>query len=140
MRETSLAAYERIKSEGLLSIRRFEVYELTALHGPGTAGELSSRSPIQNRNNFATRLSELRTQGVVRECGEKTCSVTGHHAIVWETTDEMPVPFKRESKSQFLELSPTDMTHLRALWRKGSPLERATLWRVVNFVRGGKAP
>lgn len=137
MRETSLEAYNRIKDEGLLSERRFEVYEITYLHGPGTAGELSQHTHKQNRNNFATRLTELRKQGVVRECGERDCLVTGYNAIVWEVTDEMPIPFKRDSHSKFLDLTPEELTHLRALYQRGTPEQRVVLARVMKFVRGG---
>lgn len=136
IRETSREAYDRIKAEGLLSERRFEVYEITFLHGPGTAGELSQHTHKQNRNNFATRLTELRHQGVVREVGERECKVTGYTAIVWEVTDDLPVPFKRETKAKFLDLTPEELAVLRTLYRKGSPEEQSALTKVMGFVTG----
>lgn len=93
-RQTSIDAYNEIKESGLLSHRRFEVYETLFNIGPATAGEISK---AQNKtSNFAkgdnshARLCELRDLGVVKEIMEVKCTVTGMRVIQWGITDKLP--------------------------------------------------
>ncbi len=100
-RETSIAAWNYLVNEGLLSKRRAEVlFALSRYHAPGmpapkpddppprcTANELyrfmRSMYDFQNMN-VVTRLGELRDMGLVREAGERECSVTGMVVLLWE--------------------------------------------------------
>jgi hypothetical protein len=81
-RRTSIDAFHRIESEGLLSKRRFEVYSALFLHGPATIAEVCARvaTPASERS-FSPRFAELRDMGVVYEVGERVCSITGNNVI-----------------------------------------------------------
>jgi hypothetical protein len=96
VRETSIAAYNAIKDNGLLSGRRFEVYEFLFQHGPCTGNELLAKMKLEidrfngNAPNVVTRLGELRDFGVVRELGTRKCNITGMTVTVWDVTDKLP--------------------------------------------------
>lgn len=88
---TSREAYERIKTEGLLSQLRFEVYEALFDHGPATAGELWDRFfNGRQRSSVSARMRELERFGVIRERCTRACGLTGKTAIVWEITGDLP--------------------------------------------------
>lgn len=98
IRQTSIQAYDHIRQNGLLSKKRLEVYAWLFEHGPATAGRLAA-GIHGNRNNTATRLTELRNMGVVQEVGEAT-EITGETVILWDVTAALPTPFKRSSSSR----------------------------------------
>lgn len=94
-RQTSIAAYHKIRNEGLLSKRRWEVYDVMYHNGPLTSGEAFT---ILNRNRPAgaltqsrARFTELRELGLLREIGVRKCSVTGMNVILWDVTDKLPM-------------------------------------------------
>lgn len=106
MRETSIQAYRQIKQEGLLSKMRERVYDVVFHHGPCTSAEAYTlmtkveKAPItQSRARF----TELRDQGVFKECGRKTCSVTGRTAILWDVTDQLPSQLPKKKKKNGLQ-------------------------------------
>ena len=105
MRETSLEAFRKIRDEGLLSERRFQVYATLYKYGPCTANELAKNFHLMNFNlaknvnmNIVTRLGELRDAGVAREVRERECSVTGMRVIEWDVTDGLPVKPPKKTK------------------------------------------
>jgi hypothetical protein len=106
MRETSLSAYGVIKSNGLLSERRFEVYDVLVRKGPMTANEVfvvlneESKGSINAASNSAARFSELRDLGVIKECGVRTCKITGMNVIEWEAIDAIPKKFTAKERIQ----------------------------------------
>lgn len=103
-RETSINAYQEIKNNGLLSKRRWEVYDLVCQHGPLTGGELihiiknNPKKYVTNSGTYATRLSELRTRQVIRELPKRKCKITGYLAIEWESTGNLPIPIQTHKK------------------------------------------
>ena len=103
-RQTSMDAYRKIKSEGLLSKRRLEVYETLFHFGPMTANETFEKlykkdiGPKNAASNSAARFSELRDMGVIQEIGERKCSVTGMNVISWDVTSWLPTKIKKPSK------------------------------------------
>lgn len=103
VRETSYAAYCEIRDKGLLSERRFQVYEQLYLHGPCTTNELFHRStlklPSNSNVNISARLGELRDMGVVTEIRQRPCSITGMLVIEWGVTDKLPQKFKPTKKN-----------------------------------------
>lgn len=106
-RETSLEAYHRIKDEGLLSVRRWQVYDVLFHNGPLTANQMiklfQSRYPqyrLTNTGSLATRLSELRDRGVVHEVAEIKCPVSSFRTIQWDVTDKLPVEFKKPHRNK----------------------------------------
>lgn len=101
-RQTSIEAFREIQANGLLSQRRFEVYSVVYHHGPMTSAEafkiLNDQSPVKNLTQSRARFTELREIGVFQEVGMRKCSVTGHKAIVWDVTDNIPVKMEKPIK------------------------------------------
>jgi hypothetical protein len=102
MRNTSLDAYERIKAEGLLSRRRFEVYEIVTLHGPVTAHRMvkfaRSKYPEANQTGFNARLSELEEMGCITTVGEEINPVSGKSNLLWAVTGKLPTVLRKSEK------------------------------------------
>ena len=106
-RETSINAFNKIKSEGLLPIRRWQVYDILYNHGPATGNELL----IHFRKKYGTlygnspvvtsRLGELRDCGVAQELGTKVCTITGQKVIEWDVTDSLPKVIKTKGEYCF---------------------------------------
>lgn len=106
IRQTSIEAYQQIKDRGLLSKRRWEVYDVVYHHGPLTAGEIGRKMPSYRASvstadrNIHARLSELRKMGVLTEVRERDCTVTGMRVIEWDVTDKLPVSFEKPVKTK----------------------------------------
>jgi hypothetical protein len=100
VRETSILAYKRIKENGLLSKRRFEVYECLFQHGPMTQMEVCRKlnSEVAHDRSFTPRFSELKRLGVIREMGVTTCKIMNSTAILWEVTNKIPGKLKPKKK------------------------------------------
>ena len=99
-RETSIEAYHAIRDNGLLSNRRFEVYEYIALNGPCTINRMLADKAKAGRNtgSLTGRISELNRMNVIRECGYEIAP-TGHRVTIWETTPDLPGELpKKETK------------------------------------------
>lgn len=107
IRQTSINSFNKIKSEGLLSIRRWQVYDILYNHGPATGNELL----IHFRKKYGTlygnspvvtsRLGELRDLGVAQELGTKICTITGQTVINWDVTDSLPKTIKSKGEYCF---------------------------------------
>lgn len=97
MRETSIEAYNTIKENGMLSDRRWEVYD-TLFFSEGVLSHsevcriIISRHPLPPgmRHNVPARLNELREMGCVYEVKTKTCPITGMNVIAWDVTTKLP--------------------------------------------------
>jgi hypothetical protein len=104
IRQTSIEAYNLIRDNGLLSKRRWEVYDILFHHGPMTANETFAKlyrnnlGPFNAASNSAARFSELRNCGVVYEVRERQCTITGMKAIEWDVTDRLPVKFEKPTR------------------------------------------
>lgn len=92
MRQTSIDAYNKIRSEGLLSTRRFEVYDYIFKHGPCTAKDVirAKQPPGTSGGTYTSRFSELERLGVIKDIGTVKCKHTGLSVTLWETTDNLP--------------------------------------------------
>lgn len=106
VRQTSIEAYHKIKNEGLLSKRRFQIYEsLFLADKPLTATQIANRlecskSPSVGINVHA-RLGELRSLGVICECSLTKCPITKQTVILWDVTNKLPVkPNKKITHSR----------------------------------------
>lgn len=136
VRETSAQAYKEIKENGLLSVKRMEVYETIYLNGKMTSAEAYM---VMNRDKpksslisqSRARFTELRDMGCLSECGTKTCSVTSKKAIVWEVTNNLPKDLpktlsSKQKKEEVLklitelaeELTEPQLTKLRVIYKK----------------------
>lgn len=96
VRSTSADAYRKIRDEGLLSERRWQVYDALFAHGPCTGMELleamrrdGARSSFVD-SQVRARLNELREIGCAKELGTTVCRVTGQKVILWDVTEAMP--------------------------------------------------
>lgn len=92
VRQTSIEAYNKIKENGLLAKRTWEVYDTLFNFGPLTGREVFDRLGKKGfTTHTASRLSELRDRCAITEVGKKVCSVTGMKVILWDVTDRVPV-------------------------------------------------
>ena len=94
-RQTSIDCYNQIKSSGLLSKRRWEIYDIVFRYGAMTSNETFDYSELKGvdgyRHNANARMTELRELGVVQELGTTICSKTGKKVILWDVTARLPV-------------------------------------------------
>jgi DNA-binding transcriptional regulator GbsR (MarR family) len=88
-RETSKAAYQAIMSNGTLSQRRRDVYDILYKHGPLSASEVCQHLSLP-RDSVSPRLSELQRLSIVKEFGTKTCGITGQTVTAWDVTASLP--------------------------------------------------
>lgn len=104
MRQTSVSAYRKIRDEGLLSKRRWEVYNVLFHHGPLTATGIASKIPNFKSPsvgfNVHARLCELRARLVVEELGQIVCPYTKMMVINWDVTADLPIDVKRIAKKK----------------------------------------
>lgn len=101
-RQTSFIAYTKIKEEGLLSKKRWEVYDILFEHGPLTAHEVVAKArkqyPLSNQTSFNARLSELESQRVVARVGKKINPVSGTENYLWDVTAHEPIKLEKPTK------------------------------------------
>lgn len=106
-RQTSISAYNAIKENGLLSKRRWEVYDILFRFGPLTANEAFKKIATETGKSSSSflsvsnaRFTELRRNGLLVEAGERSCSITGVRVIEWDVTDKLPVKFEKPKKTK----------------------------------------
>lgn len=103
-RQTSIETYHKIKEEGLLSQRRWQIYDILFHNGPMTAGEIFDyglRKFIWSRavkGGICARLTELRQLGVAVELEPRECKVSGQVTILWELNNKLPVKWDKPKK------------------------------------------
>ena len=99
IRQTSVDCYNEIVTNGLLSKRRFEVYEIIYSNGPLTANEIVRISKVKypntNPSSFNARLSELKRCGVIIEVGEKRDDISNNNCYIWDLTDRLPIKMEQ---------------------------------------------
>ncbi len=113
MRNTSLAVFEKIRDNGLLSKRRLEVYDVVFNNGPLTSAEavqimFRKKTTPDIIPQSRARFTELRDMGCLSELGTKKCTVTGNESILWDVTCDLPrylpkVLSKKEKKKKLLD-------------------------------------
>lgn len=96
IRETSAAAYETIKENGLLSEKRFRVYSILFHNGPLIGSEVARiykelYGRTSNSETIRNRLTELRDSGAAFEAGRAIDKNTGMKVILWDVTSKLPV-------------------------------------------------
>lgn len=91
VRRTSIDAYYQIRDEGLLSKRRFQVYEVIVNHGPINANQIHQEhlSGLPQRS-VTPRLIELMRLGVIAETHTGPCPITGHSSNFYVATEDLP--------------------------------------------------
>ena len=114
-------AYENMLKDGSLS--RCEVEIVSALLvevAPRTAGELAAAMAHAgpnhaNRNNVATRLSELCRRNVVQSGITRVCTVTGAAVYEWSLTGMPAGPRVKRTLSKAAQLEALCMSVAKAL-------------------------
>jgi len=100
-RQTSIDCYNEIRSNGLLSKRRFEVYEALLSSAPCTSSEaIRNAKTTFGVFGVSSRFTELRDLGVIYEVRTRECTVTGRNVIEWDLTDRLPVNVKKSNKTK----------------------------------------
>ena len=119
VRQTSLHAYNQIRDNGLLSKRRWEVYDVLFHNGPLTHLELAERYvPGTQPRNVQPRVSELENLKVVVCVGHKVDDRTKMVNMLWDVTDCIPaIPEKKKSKNQIITELRAEIADLRRRWR-----------------------
>ena len=105
IRQTSIDCYKQIKSEGLLSKRRLQVYEILLENGCLTGTEISilfkqKHFSSNHSEGIRNRVSELFERGVVYEKAIVECKSTGRKVTLWDLTDNLPIKIKSSNKTK----------------------------------------
>lgn len=101
VRDTSLAAYRAIVDNGWLGRAQEAVYVCLYHYGPLTAQEVFKRLGMET--NQSGRFTELRDMGLIKEAGERVCTVTARSVIEWDVTSSTSItPVRKISEKQQL--------------------------------------
>lgn len=104
VRQTSISAYRTIEENGLLSKRRWQVYQYLYLHGPATARKTVKALTSEMGNvslsfsSLAARFCELRRLGLIQEIGKVLDPDTGMLVLNYDVTDNLPKKIKKEKR------------------------------------------
>lgn len=131
-RQTSIDCYNQIKSEGLLSKRRLQVYESIFNYAPCTASEVFNDKNL--KTNQSGRFTELRDLGVIYEKGERLCRVTGRNVIEWDLTDKLPVNVKKTIKTKKQKINDA-LNLLRVLYKNKDTSTNEDWTKVANLIK-----
>tara|TARA_R110000744_G_scaffold27446_1_gene67036 strand:- start:195 stop:626 length:432 start_codon:yes stop_codon:yes gene_type:complete len=136
-RQTSIDCYRQIKSEGLLSKRRLQVYEILLENGCLTGTELSilfkqKHFSSNHSEGIRNRISELFDRGVVYEKGIVECKSTGRKVIQWDLTDKLPLKIKNSNKTKKQKINDA-LNSLRELY-KNKDISTNDDWRAVAYL------
>lgn len=133
-RQTSIDCYRQIKSEGLLSKRRLQVYEILLHNGCLTGTEISilfkeKHFSSNHSEGIRNRISELFDRGVVYEKEIVECKSTGRKVIQWDLTDKLPIKIKNSNKTKKQKINDA-LNSLRVLY-KNKDISTNDDWREV---------
>ena len=130
IRQTSIDCYNKIKSEGLLSKRRLEVYEALLSTAPCTSSEaIRNAKTTFGVFGVSSRFTELRDLGVIYEKDVRPCKVTGRNVIEWDLTDRLPVNIKSSNKTKQQKKN-LALNSLRELY-KNKDISTDEDWKIV---------
>lgn len=97
--KNSALAYQEIKRNGLLSKRRFEVYECIVKYGPITMSDCLDKLGL--KRNQSGRFSELEEAEVVFQMGSTIDNKTNMTVSLYRSTGNLPKEIKKKpSKSK----------------------------------------
>ena len=135
-RQTSIDCYNQIKAEGLLSNRRFEVYEAIFKNAPCTGAE-AVMGIINSKNVYSqsrARFTELRNMGVIYEKGIKKCSITGRKVIEYDLTDKLPIKPEKLITAKEIRVEET-LDALRLLYKNKLTASVVDWQNVADLIR-----
>ena len=130
-RQTSIDCYNKIKSEGLLSKRRLEVYEALLSTAPCTSCTTNEalKDIHSGSHGVGSRTTELRDAGVIYEKDVRPCNITGRNVIEWDLTDKLPFNTKVPSKTKS-QKKRAALDSLRLLYKK-KDISSDEDWKIV---------
>jgi hypothetical protein len=133
-RQTSIDCYRKIKSEGLLSKRRLQVFEILLENGCLTGTEISilfkqKHFSSNHSEGIRNRITELFDRGVVYEKGIVECKSTGRKVIQWDLTDKLPIKIKSSNKTKKHKIDDA-LNSLRELY-KNKDASSDEDWKIV---------
>lgn len=99
VRDTSIEVYNKIKSEGLLSKKRMELYDHIYKHGPLTSN--SAFSALGWKTNMSGRFTELEDLGVIRAIGKTQDQGSGNTVTLWDVTKYLPEQAKKYTRKDW---------------------------------------
>jgi len=129
-RQTSIDCYNEIRANGLLSKRRFEVYEALLSSAPCTSSEaIRNAKTTFGVFGVSSRFTELRDLGVIYEVRTRECTVTGRNVIEWDLTDRLPIKIKKCNRTKKHKIDDA-LNSLRELYKnKDNSSDKD--WKVV---------
>jgi hypothetical protein len=138
VRKTSIDVYNKITTEGLLSKKRMQVYEILYTGEAMTGSEVAQKyksmyDSSRHSESIRNRITELVKQGVVYEVGTVECPITGNTVLQFATTNSLPSKLekpktKRERKEEIL-------TSIQALGAKIDDKWKEDLREIYRAVR-----
>lgn len=132
-RQTSIDCYNQIKAEGLLSKRRFEVYEAIYKNAPCTTNE-ALKDIYSGSHGVGSRTTELRDLGVIYEKSIKKCTVTGRNVIEWDLTDKLPIKAEKLITAKQIRVD-TTIDALRLLYKNKLTASVVDWQNVADLIR-----
>ena len=138
-RQTSIDCYNQIKSEGLLSKRRLQVYEILLENGCLTGTEISilfkqKHFSSNHSEGIRNRITELFDRDVVYEKGIVECKTTGRKVIQWDLTDRLPIKITSSNKTKKQKIDDA-LNSLRELY-KNKDTSTVQDWKLVaNLIK-----
>jgi len=139
IRQTSIDCYNQIKSEGLLSKRRLQVYKILLENGCLTGTQISilfkqKYFSSNHSEGIRNRISELFERGVVYEKAIVECKSTGRKVIQWDLTDKLPIKIKTSNKTKKQKINDA-LNSLRKLY-KNKDISSDEDWKeVANLIK-----
>jgi hypothetical protein len=113
IQETSIAAYNKILENGLLSKKRLEVYREIFRYQPISINKLIMNLAKEGQNTgcITGRISELQALGVIEPWGTEIAP-TGHEVMLWRTTDNLPGKLPKKKTRKQLEMEILRLTQI----------------------------
>lgn len=116
-RDTSKQAYEYIRTNGILDKRHWQTYDYLFRYGPLTPNEVHAKIEENeghtNKPSITPRFARLERMGIIRELGERICSVTKMTCCYYDVTSkvatredflESKLPSRKELEAENKEL------------------------------------
>ena len=135
MRQTSIEIYNQIKSNGLLSSRRLQIYKAIIDHPNSTASEILNKLGL--KSNQSGRFTELAESGVILAAFQRKCRITGNNANVWSSTRELPKEVEKTklTKKERLDHLEETVNLVVSLGKQLEGTQRSDLLRIYNRLK-----
>lgn len=107
VRETSLEAYEKIKTE--IGDRQLKVFDAIKELDGCTDLEIATHLKYSDPNRVRPRRNELMKKGFIKQSDSRQCSISGHNAMTWVISSDEEIMKERE-QLHFCECCKTNET------------------------------